>query len=304
MVRTLNIFIKYGLLIVWGVLCLASPVCADDAGEKYEFASTRELVAFVRSAADLVAQKGEACFPELNKKGGKWYNGDRYVFVTMVDGLALVNPPFPDAIGKSLWQVQDSWGKPIVQLNVDSLKPGKNGKDEGWIHYLWPRPGSTEPEWKTSYAVLVTGPHGKQYIVASGAYDLKIEKIFIEDLVKNAVALIKKNGKKAFETLNDKSSKYQFRDIYVFVMTEKGLELCNPGTPQIVGKNVWGYKSVDGKNVVQEMVKLAKERGGGWVSYIWTKPGQNGYFHKYTFCMGVAVDGELLIVASGYYRQD
>ena len=286
------------------MLCLQAPVCAEDADDKYEFASTRELVAFVRAAADLVEQKGEACFPELNQKGGRWYNGEKYVFVTTVDGLALLNPPFPEAIGKFLWLVKDPWGKPIARLNIDSLKPGENGEKEGWVHYQWPRPGSTKPEWKTSYALLVTGPRGKQYIVASGSYDLKIEKAFIEDLVKNAVDLIKKDGKKAFERLNDKSSKYQFRDVYVFVLNDKGLELCNPGTPQIVGKNVWGYKSVDGKNAVQEMVKLVKERGGGWVSYIWTKPGQNGYFHKYTFCMGVEVDGELLIVASGYYRQD
>lgn len=291
-------------LVILLTVAICVPVCADEAIGKYEFPQTRELVKFVRSAAALIAQKGAACFPEFKREGGKWFSGDRYVFVTSFDGMTLVNPPFPEALGKTLLDAKDPWGKPIVKLNASSLASAVDGTKEGWVHYQWPRPGSVKPEWKTTYVIQVDGPKGEKYIVGSGLYDMKIEKSFIEDVVNDAVDLIGKQGKEAFCTLNDKSSKYQFRDIYVFVMTDRGLELCNPGTPQIVGKNVWGYKSIDGKNVVQEMVKLVKNQGGGWISYIWTKPGDSNYYHKRTFVKGVEVDGQLLLVASGYYKQD
>lgn len=284
------------------VLCtFADPV---QATEKYEFAETRELVEFVRAAGELVSKKGKAAFAQMSHKGSKWYSGDKYVFVTTVDGIALFNPPFPGSLGKSLWQVKDSWGKPIARLNVDNLTLTENGQKEGWVHYQWPRPGSIKPEWKTTYVVQVTGPDGGQYIVGSGLYNMKTEKVFVEDLVNSAVELLKAQGKDAFKLLNDKSSKYQFRDVYVFVMTGKGLELCNPGTPQIVGKSAWGYKSIDGKNVVQEMVKLVEAKGSGWISYVWTKPGSSNYYRKHTFVRGVKLDGELLLVAAGYYKQD
>ena len=43
----------------------------------------------------------------------------------------------------------------------------------GWVDYVWPRPGTTKPVRKSTYAVRVKSPDGDLYIVASGGYDLK-----------------------------------------------------------------------------------------------------------------------------------
>ena len=49
--------------------------------QSYEYADTRQVVALVDQAADLVAARGEAAFDDFRISGSPWRQGDTYIFV-------------------------------------------------------------------------------------------------------------------------------------------------------------------------------------------------------------------------------
>jgi cytochrome c len=129
-------------------------------------ANTRAAIkAYVDRAAKVVASKGADC---KAFKSRAWMSGDYYIFVSGPDDR-LVCHPNAQMVGKLNTEVVDANGKNIGQaLNVAASQPGG-----GWVDYVWPRPGKTKPEPKSSYVMKVTGPDGKSYEVGSGGYGLK-----------------------------------------------------------------------------------------------------------------------------------
>ncbi|MGI0117165.1 cache domain-containing protein [Zooshikella sp. RANM57] len=60
-------------------------------------------------------------------------------------------------------------------------------------------------------------------------------------------------------------------DGYFFVYTMEGTNIVHPMLPDIQGKNVWHVKDKNGKQVIKELVTIAK-KGGGFFQYCWNKP--------------------------------
>jgi len=119
---------------------------------------------YVRAAANYVHKHGPSCDEFAEKQ---WRSGDYYVFVDDSDGKALCHPN-KDIIGKPASEIVDSNGK---KVGIDLVETAKKGG--GWVDYVWPRPGTTKPVPKSSYAMSVKGPDGKTYYVGSGGYELK-----------------------------------------------------------------------------------------------------------------------------------
>jgi len=283
------------LLFIWAAMHLvaAEPIA-------YEHKETRDLVAFVQAAADAVTSEGEAVFPAFRKKGGKWFHGNRYIFVWDLKGNRYVYPPDPEHERQNLIALKDIGGKPIGRMFVDAAE-SKAG--HGWVHYRWNRPGETEPVWKSTYIVRSTAPDGKVYLVGSGDYVSLMEKAFLVDEVDAAVALLKKEGKAAFETLRDKKSRFFFHDTYVFVTSASGIELVNPAFPALEGRDILTITDVKEKAIAREYIDLAMKKGEGWVSYYWPRPGAPQLpVKKTTYVKKVVVGGETLIVGAGMYE--
>lgn len=93
-------------------------------------------------------------------------------------------------------------------------------------------------------------------------------------MVKKAVAMVKSDGKdKAFAAFADPANKdFHDRDLYVYVYDLNGISLAHGDNPKMVGKNLLNMKDNEGKPMIQEMVKVAKEKGSGWVDYKWPNP--------------------------------
>ena len=93
-------------------------------------------------------------------------------------------------------------------------------------------------------------------------------------MVKKAVALIKSDGKeKAYAAFSDPANKeFHDRDLYVYVYDLNGVTAAHGVNPKMVGKNLLDMKDIDQKPMIQEMVKLAKEKGSGWVDFKWPNP--------------------------------
>jgi signal transduction histidine kinase len=119
-------------------------------------------------------------------------------------------------------------------------------------------------------------------------------------MVKKAAALVKSDGKeKAFAAISDPANKdFHDRDLYVYAYDLNGVSLAHGTNPKMVGKDLLNMKDNEGKPMIQEMVKVAKEKGSGWVDYKWPNPvtkaieAKSGYVER--------VDD--ILVGSGIYK--
>lgn len=113
----------------------------------------------------------------------------------------------------------------------------------------------------------VTFPSGKQHLVGCGIYNMKMDKVFIKDVVDRASALVEARGKEAFAHLRDKTGPFVFLDTYVFVDTPDGVEVVNPAQPSVEGMSFKGLKDASGKAVADEYLAAAMKDGTAWVEY-------------------------------------
>jgi len=118
-------------------------------------AAAKKTRVLVDRAAVLIAKKGKEAFTEFGRKGSPWLKGDTYVFVLDMKGIELFSGGFPDQAGTDLSRLDDYNGKLIV---VEQQKVVR-AQGAGWIDYMWPKPGHTNPVQKWSYvkAVVVDG---------------------------------------------------------------------------------------------------------------------------------------------------
>ncbi len=120
---------------------------------------------YVDKASAILSAKGEAGFDEI--KNLRFCNGQGYIYVTDINGLMLLHPIKPHLQGKSIAAIKDPKGKMFFGEMIEKCKTS----GAGWVHYLWPKPGEKKPADKCGYGKKVTAG-GKDYIVASGLYDV------------------------------------------------------------------------------------------------------------------------------------
>ena len=125
----------------------------------------KEVQALVNKAAALIDAKGKAAFPQFRAKGTEWFHGDTYLFAYDLKGNVLLNPAFPAREGTNVSGQKDANGK----LFHDAIVRVAETKGSGWVDYMFPKPGQTQPSQKWAFvkAVKVDGVPG---LVASGFY--------------------------------------------------------------------------------------------------------------------------------------
>ena len=288
-------FKRVGIILVTAVLALSSGagMAAD-----YQHPETKELVAFVREAADLVAKKGETSFALFKKPSSYWFDGDRYVFVLDKAGNRYVYPPDPKNERVNIFDLKDLNGRPFGKVFT---RPVASPRTEGWAHYLWSRPTDAHPTWKTTFLVCTRAPSGTEYIVGSGDYTMRMEKAFIVDMVNDAAAMLQKQGRQGYAKLRDRHGDYYFKETYVFVTSFKGLEVVNPAFPMLEGRSVINTVDAKGKAFVRVYIDRLQEQDSAWVTYQWPKPGETMPAQKEVYVKKVIIDGEPFVVGSGVY---
>ena len=60
---------------------------------------------------------------------------------------------------------------------------------------------------------------------------------------------------------------------YFFIIDHNGICILHPAQPEIEGKNMLGTKDPNGKSLFKDMVEVSKQKGRGFVTYYWPKPG-------------------------------
>ncbi|HEX6124799.1 MAG TPA: cache domain-containing protein [Pyrinomonadaceae bacterium] len=286
------------IALIATLLLLLLPIAK--AQTNYQYPETRELVGLVNDAADLVHARGEAAFAEFRVPNARWRRAESYIFVLDPTGNMLVHSD-PSMEGKNQIDLKDINGKPIIRGLLSAVT---NDKPQGWYHYEWPVPGGLLPRWKSSYVKLVTAPSGKSYVVGSGMYNDRMEREFVVDLVKNAVAALEKDGKAAFKLFHDPTSPFLVKDAYVFVITMDAIEIVNPAFPNLEGRNISDLKDTNGKFLTREMLQVVDTSGSGWVDYMWPKPGESVSTEKSAYVSKAMLDGKPVTVGAGVYLAD
>jgi signal transduction histidine kinase len=278
------------------------PTVATPADQSFQYQDTRELMALVRDATELVRAKGEAALSEFRVPGSRWRQDDTYIFVLDPKGNMLVHPD-PAMEGKNELDLKDINGKPIIRglLGAAMTLPSK---PEGWYHYEWPVPDGLLPRWKSSYVRLVTAPSGNSYVVGSGTYNDRMERTFVVDAVKDAVGEIEKNGTAALQLFHDPTGPFIAKNEYIFVYDMQGINLALPAFPNLEGRNLLDLKDTHGKPVVREMLDIVKSSGSGWIDYMWPKPGESVSTQKSAYVSKAKMGDRWVLVGSGVYLAD
>ena len=119
-------------------------------------------------------------------------------------------------------------------------------------------------------------------------------------LVDNAASQIASKGKDFFPELRKKDGDWWNGATYVFVDGMDGVVLVHPPDPSIEGQNL--LKDPASKKVAEVLIAKAK-KGGGWVEYMWPKPGDSTPSRKISYVRRVKMpDGVTVIVGSGMYE--
>ncbi len=90
-------------------------------------------------------------------------DGKGYVWINDIEPRMIMHPMKPELDGKNLSDYRDPRGKAIF---VEFARVAKD-KGHGFVEYLWPKPGESEPKPKLSF-VNIYKPWG--WVIGSGIY--------------------------------------------------------------------------------------------------------------------------------------
>jgi signal transduction histidine kinase len=123
----------------------------------------------------------------------------------------------------------------------------------------------------------------------------------IVEKVDEAIALLEKDGAKAYRKLQGKGSPFLFAGTYIWINDLDGHFLMHPLKPGLVGRNLLALKDGNGKRFLAAMIQKVKTDGEGWVDYTWPRPGEKKRSLKVSFVKKAVLEGEEVLVGCGTY---
>ena len=239
-----------------------------------------------------------------------------------------MDPMMPAMEGIGLVDVKDSKGK---RLFFEFNKIAKE-KGAGWVDYWWAKPGEKNPHRKISY-IKKCKIDGEEMVVSCGIYDLsevQINNLLLaqetkEELAKyteaacvaseairptdemiiskvnKACELLTREGKAAFAKFKGQNSEFIFSGTYIWINDMTGVMRMHPIQVNLEGQQLIGWKDKKGKPIFAEFIKMVKEKGSGWIDYMWPKPGEKEPSRKISYVKLCKIDGEEMVVGCGVY---
>ena len=155
--------LKLVILTALAAITMTRPVGAQESPPTSEQA--KRIEAMVTKAAALVEAHGKAAFAQFRVRDSEWWFGNTYLFVYDNAYNVLLNPAFPQREGTNVRGDKDANGK----LFQDEIMNTARTKGAGWVEYMFPKPGQTQPSKKWSYVKAVT-IDGSPGLIAAGFY--------------------------------------------------------------------------------------------------------------------------------------
>lgn len=121
----------------------------------------------------------------------------------------------------------------------------------------------------------------------------------VKSYVQQAASVIAKKGVNC-ETF--KAKEWMAGDYYIFVTGPDDRLVCH-ATASMVGRPNSEIVDSTGRHIGDELVATSKKKGGGWVHYMWPRPGQTNSIAKSSYVTRVkAPDGKWYMVGAGGYE--
>ncbi|CAN2039868.1 Double Cache domain-containing protein [Candidatus Magnetomoraceae bacterium gMMP-15] len=145
-------------LVVLFALCLTNNAIAG--------ASKEEVMTKCKEAADFFIKNGlEAAKQEINNPKGIFVWKDTYVFILDMDGIIRAHPIKPKLIDNpKMMRLKDINGKLFFYDFVNVAKE----QGQGWVDYMWPKPGEKKPSHKNTFIYRIPGT---DYVMGAGIYE-------------------------------------------------------------------------------------------------------------------------------------
>ncbi len=118
-----------------------------------------------------------------------------------------------------------------------------------------------------------------------------------------AAKLIEAEGEAAFEKIKDPNGEFRFADGqgYIWIQDLNAIVLMHPIKPSLDGKDMSGFADKNGTLLFLNFSEICEENGGGWVPYVWPKPGQDGTSPKISYVTSVKHGGKNYVAGCGMY---
>ena len=176
------------------------------------------------------------------------YGNTGYFWINDTDSVIVIHPIKPELNGKNLVDYKDKGGKQIFKEFSTVAK--NNG--EGFVDYVWPKPGFEAPQLKVSFVKLFK-PYN--WVIGTGEY--------VDDVTSKMQA-------EALKTISE--MRYANND-YFWINDSSPKMIMHPVSKHLDGKDLSANVDAKGKKLFVEMAKISNEnKAGGLVKYWWDKP--------------------------------
>ncbi len=132
------------------------------------------VMAKVNEACALLEKDGPAAFPKFKGKGSPFIYEGTYIWIhTLDEAEMLMHPIKHKMVGNKLIGLKDTKGKRFFVVMNNLVKE----KAEGWVEYLWPKPGSDDITRKISFVKRCKMSTGVDVVVGSGLYSFNNDDV-------------------------------------------------------------------------------------------------------------------------------
>ena len=117
----------------------------------------------------------------------------------------------------------------------------------------------------------------------------------VYDIVLKAYEVVKALGEESFPAFNDPKGEFVYKDTYVFVQRCPNQMMAHPfalDKLKDVDLNQFPFNA--------SICEAAKQPSGGWLAYMWPKPGESKPSRKVSFAINV--EGTPYTVVAGIYN--
>ncbi len=172
----------------------------------------------------------------------RFNNGRGYFFIYSLDYRCVLLPINRKVEGTNFYNFKDTKGMYITREIIKQIKQ----KSQGYLTWWYNKPDDENK----AYEKIGYNKHFKplNWFIGTGEYIVDFE-----ETIKNKVL--------------EKAISYRYgKDSYIFILDKSGTLLSHYDINEI-GKNRIDFVDSNGNKVVQNLLKLAEEKGGGYLKY-------------------------------------